>query len=309
MEWSFVLWVVAAFLGVWMVYLLIRGTFFVVHESTATIVERFGRFVRVARPGLRMKIPFVDRVAAVESLKVRAFQAEVETKTNDQAFVKIPVTVQFQVESSRVQDAHYLVENPVKVILDLVSDFLRGQVPGMTIDQLFQGKFGLADDIFDRLRAKMQSYGYEVRAVLITDLMLDDRTRQAMQMRFAAQRQREAAVDLAEAEKTKLVKAAEAEAQARFLEGQGVARQRRVIAKGLRATLASLGDPSKVDPNLVTQLMVMSQYFDSLEKIGGQGKVIFLPHGPGGVRELESQLRNAILQANEASSGDSAAST
>jgi regulator of protease activity HflC (stomatin/prohibitin superfamily) len=219
-----------------------------------------------------MKIPFVDRVAAVESLRVRAFQAEVETKTNDQAFVKIPVTVQFQVESSKVQDAHYLVEKPVAVILDLVSDFLRGQVPGMSIDQLFEGKFGLADDIFGRLREKMQSYGYEVRAVLITDLMLDDRTRQAMQMRFAAQRQREAAVDLAEAEKTKLVKAAEAEAQARFLEGQGVARQRRVIAKGLRATLASLGDSSKVDPNLVTQLMVMSQYFDSLEKIGGFSK-------------------------------------
>jgi regulator of protease activity HflC (stomatin/prohibitin superfamily) len=281
----------------------VLGSFFTVDTAQVAVVTRFGKFLRVAEPGLNWKTPFIDSVAGRMSLRVNQIQLTMETKTKDNVFVTIPISVQNRVRPEKVFDAYYKLANPAEQIRSYVEQVILGHVPGMTLDDVFASQSSIAAAVKQELDADMAAFGYEIVNVLVTDIVPDPKVKSAMNDINAAQREQVAATARGEVEKILVVKKAEAEAESKALQGQGIANQRKAIIQGLQTSIEQfqkiVGGASTSE---VMQLVLVTQYFDTLKSIGETDKTntLFLSHSPAAVRDISDQVMQSMLIAERA---------
>ena len=280
---------------------LIMGSFFTVNTAQVAVITRFGKFLRVADPGLNWKVPYFDSVAGLVSLRVNQITLTMETKTKDNVFVTIPISVQNRVRPEKVYDAYYKLSDPVAQIKSYVEQVILGHVPGMTLDEVFASQSSIAAAVKQELDADMATFGYEIVNVLVTDIVPDQKVKSAMNDINAAQREQVAANARGEAEKILVVKKAEAEAESKALQGQGIANQRKAIIEGLQVSIEQFqkvvdGASSKD----VMQLVMVTQYFDTLKSIGENDKTntLFLSHSPAAVKDVADQILQSMVIAD-----------
>jgi regulator of protease activity HflC (stomatin/prohibitin superfamily) len=275
--------------------------FFTVEQQERAIVERFGKFVRVANPGLQRKSPFVERVAGRISLQVEQLNAEIETKTQDNVFVHVKLAVQYKVgsEPQQVQDAYYKLDDPEVQIQAYAFDVVRSHIPSMGLDEAYADADTIAMHIQETLHRQMAEYGYEIVKALITNIEPDSRVKDAMNNINASQRNQVAAAAQGDGQKTLAVKKAEGEKETMRLQGEGVAEERKAIAQGLKESLEIIAQQG-LDPKEAMVLVALTQYTDMIRALGEGSKTntILLPHSPSGVGELLDQIRNGILVAD-----------
>jgi regulator of protease activity HflC (stomatin/prohibitin superfamily) len=258
--------------------------------------------VRVAQPGLNIKIPLIEMVAGRVSLRVNQITLTMETKTKDNVFVTIPISVQNRVRSEKAYDAFYKLADPVAQIKSYVEQVILGHVPSMTLDEVFASQSSIAAAVKKELDVDMAEFGYEIVNVLVTDIIPDSKVKAAMNDINAAQRDQVAAQARGEAEKILVVKKAEAEAESKALQGHGIANQRRAIIEGLQS---SIGEFQKVVTGTtaaeVMQLVLVTQYFDTLKSIGELNKTntLFLSHSPSAVKDVSSQILESMVAAQK----------
>ena len=284
---------------------LVLGSFFTVSTAQVAVITRFGKFLRVADPGLNWKVPYFDSVTGLVSLRVNQITLTMETKTKDNVFVTIPISVQNRVRPEKVFDAFYKLSDPVAQIKSYVEQVILGHVPGMTLDEVFATQSSIAAAVKQELDADMAAFGYEIVNVLVTDIIPDAKVKSAMNDINAAQREQVAANARGEAEKILVVKKAEAEAESKALQGQGIANQRRAIVEGLQVSIEQFQKVVEgASAKEVMQLVLVTQYFDMLKAIGESDKTntLFLSHSPGSVKDVSDQILESMLVAQRANS-------
>src|SRR3954471_5649304 len=290
--------------GIFLLGTILSG-FFQVRTAEAVIIQRMGKFLRVATAGMNFKLPWLDQIAARIDLRVQQLALDVETKTKDNVFVKIPVSVQYHVIPEKVYEAFYKLANPKQQISSYVFNVILGHVPKMNLDDAFLQESDIAVAIKEGLDDVMQTYGYAIDQALVTDIQPDEKVKAAMNEINAAQREQVAASARGETEKILKVKQAEAEAEAesKALQGQGIANQRKAIIEGLRASVeafsAAVEGTSAKD---VMMLVLVTQYLDTLKEIGTQDKsnTIFMSHSPAAMGDLFQQLQDAVMVGHKA---------
>jgi len=277
------------------------GCFFTVQTAEAAVVTRFGQFLRSAGPGLNFKLPFIEAVQGRVSLRVQQIELTMETKTRDNVFVTIPISVQTQVRPEKVYEAFYSLADPTAQIRAYVEQVVLGHVPGMSLDEVFASQTSIAAAVKQELDTDMTGFGFQIVNVLVTDIVPDPKVKAAMNDINAAQREQVAANARGEAEKILVVKKAEAEAESKALQGQGIANQRKAIIEGLSTSIEgfqkAVGTASAED---VMHLVLVTQYFDTLKTIGENDKTntLFLSHAPGAVKDIGDQIMAAMKAAD-----------
>ncbi|HUA57531.1 MAG TPA: SPFH domain-containing protein [Verrucomicrobiae bacterium] len=290
--------VILALVVLFFVLITILRSFFTVNTAQVAIITRFGKFLRVAEAGLNWKSPLFDSVAATVSLRVNQITLTVETKTKDNVFVTIPISVQNRVRPENVADAYYKLADPQAQIKSYVEQVILGHVPGMTLDEVFASQSSIAAAVKKELDSDMTAFGYEIVNVLVTDIIPDAKVKSAMNDINAAQREQVAANARGEAEKILVVKKAEAEAESKALQGQGIANQRKAIIEGLQASIEQFQKVVEgASAKEVMQLVMVTQYFDTLKAIGESDKTstLFLSHSPGTVSEISEQILGSMM--------------
>ena len=296
-------WILTGLLAFIVLYLVL-ASFFTVRTAEVAVITCFGKFLRVAEPGLNWKRPFFDAVAGYVSLRVNQITLTMETKTRDNVFVTIPISVQNRVRPEKVYDAYYKLSDPVAQIKSYVEQVILGHVPGMTLDEVFASQSSIAAAVKKELDADMSTFGYEIVNVLVTDIVPDEKVKSAMNDINAAQREQVAANARGEAEKILVVKKAEAEAESKALQGQGIANQRKAIIEGLQNSIEQFQKVVEgASAREVMQLVLVTQYFDTLKSIGENDRTntLFLAHSPTAVNEVSDQILQSMLVAQRAS--------
>jgi regulator of protease activity HflC (stomatin/prohibitin superfamily) len=270
----------------------ILKTLYTVRTYTAGVVERFGKFNRIVRPGLHVLIPYAERVYFVD-LQVKQAEFAVETKTHDNVFVQIPVSVQYQILDDKIYDAFYKLSSPQKQIESFVFNSILGHVPKLSLDETFEQQSGISVAVKTELDSTMSGFGYNILNALVTDIVPDAKVKDAMNDINAAQRAQVAAQARGEADKILKVKQAEAEAESKALQGKGIAAERQAIIDGLRASIENFREsvPGSTAEDVMA-LVLLTQYFDTLRDIGTKGgsSTIFLPNNPGAANDFQTQI-------------------
>ncbi len=281
------------------VIFLILKSFFLVKQQTSGIVERLGKFQSVRSSGFQLKIPIIDSVVGRINLKVQQLDVLVETKTKDDVFVKLKVSVQYMVMKDSVYDAFYKLESPRAQITSYVFDVVRAEVPKMKLDEVFERKDDIAVAVKGELNEAMLDYGYDIIKTLVTDIDPDEQVKEAMNRINASEREKVAAEFEAEAERIKIVAKARAEAESKRLQGQGIADQRREIARGLEESVDVLNNVG-INSQEASALIVVTQHYDTLQSIGEETdtNLILLPNSP----QAGSEMLNNMIASFTASS-------
>ncbi|TXF78943.1 SPFH domain-containing protein [Chryseobacterium sp.] len=281
------------FLGIIIFFglIVLFASFFTVTQESAAIVERFGKFLSVRQSGLHLKIPFVDQVARRLNLRIQQLDVIIDTKTLDNVFIKMKVSVQYQVIRTQVADAYYRLENPEGQITSYVFDVVRAEVPKLKLDDVFVKKDDVAIAVKGELQEAMQSYGYDIIKALVTDIDPDEQVKHAMNRINAAEREKTAAEYESEAQKIRIVAVAKAEAESKKLQGMGIADQRREIAKGLEESVKMLNDAG-INAQEASALIVVTQHYDTLHSIGANNRsnLVLLPNSPSAASSMLNDL-------------------
>lgn len=283
---------IALFIILVVVLVTVAKTLYTVRTYTAGVVERWGKFNRIVRPGLHVLIPYAERVFFVD-LQVKQAQFQVETKTQDNVFVQIPVSVQYQVLDDKIYDAFYKLSTPQKQIESFVFNSILGHVPKLSLDQTFEQQSGISVAVKNELDSIMSGFGYNILTALVTDIIPDVKVKTAMNDINAAQRAQVAAQARGEADKILKVKQAEAEAESKALQGKGVAAERQAIIDGLRSSIENFRESVPgATPDDVMALVLLTQYFDTLRDVGTRSgsSTIFLPNNPGAANDYMTQI-------------------
>lgn len=282
--------------------ILLFGSFFVVRQQSTGIIERFGKFMRTASPGLNLKLPIIDKVVHKINMRVQQLDVVVETKTLDDVFVDVKVSVQYQVMPDKVFEAYYKLSNIHDQISAYVFDVVRARVPQLKLDDVFAKKEDIAVAVKHELHDTMDDFGYDILKALVTDIDPDEMVKHAMNEINASTRLRMAAAEKGEADRILKVKAAEADAQSKALEGKGIADQRRAIVEGLHSSVTefqrSLEGATAQD---VMTIVLLSQYFDTMKEIAARANsnTIMMPNNPSGLSSLTEQFRDLMILANQ----------
>ena len=271
-----------------------------VKQQTAVVIERLGKFHKVSRPGLQFKIPLIDSIAGNINLRVRELPVEVETKTKDDVFVKIIVSVQFFVVDSieGIENSFYKLNNPERQIQSYVFDSIRSEVPKMELDSVFAEKDKIAIAVKNELSETMQQFGFDFIKALVTDIDPDSKVKHAMNEINAAKRMKEAAREEAEAAKIRVIAAAEADMESKRLAGEGIALQRIAIANGLKESVAEvkLAMEDHVTSQDVMNMLFMTQHYETIAKLSENNtSTIFMPYSPDNVGDLQMQIQSSLL--------------
>ena len=285
------------------ILLLLTGILFIVKQKTAVVIERFGKFQRIAKSGLNFKIPFIDRKAGVVNLKVMELPVDIETKTLDDVFVRLIVSIQYYVVESDdgIRQSFYKFDNPERQIQSYVFDSIRSEVPNLKLDDVFAEKDKIAKAVQKELSETIANYGFEIIKALVTDIDPDAKVKHAMNEINAAKRMKEAAKEYAEADKIKVVAAAEAEAQSKKLQGIGIADQRVAIANGLKHSVEEVKGAMEegVSGREVMNMLFMTQHYDTISRLAEDGvNTIFMPYSPNTVGDLQTQIQSSLLSAD-----------
>ncbi|KAK3440121.1 hypothetical protein EUGRSUZ_B00429 [Eucalyptus grandis] len=276
-----------------------------VDQSTVAIKERFGKFDDVLQPGCHC-LPWIlgSQLAGHLSLRVQQLDVRCETKTKDNVFVNVVASVQYRALANQASDAFYKLSNTEGQIQAYVFDVIRASVPRLNLDDVFKQKNEIAKAVEDEVEKAMSTYGYEIVQTLIVDIEPDGHVKRAMNEINAAARLRLAANEKAEAGKILQIKRAEGEAESRYLAGLGIARQRQAIVDGLRDSVLGFSENVPgTSAKDVMDLVLITQYFDTMKEIGAASKssAVFIPHGPGSIRDVASQIREGLLHASSVS--------
>ncbi|MDC6350641.1 SPFH domain-containing protein [Zeaxanthinibacter sp. PT1] len=280
--------------------LLLLASFFVVKQQTAVIVERFGRFLSIRNSGLQMKIPLVDRIAGRVSLKIQQLDVIVETKTRDDVFVKLKISVQYVVIREKVYEAFYKLEYPHEQITSYVFDVVRAEVPKMKLDDVFVKKDDIAIAVKAELQDAMLDYGYDIIKTLVTDIDPDAQVKSAMNRINASEREKIAAQFEGDAARILIVEKAKAEAESKRLQGQGIADQRREIARGLEESVEVLNKVG-INSQEASALIVVTQHYDTLQSIGEETNtnLILLPNSPQAGSDMLNNMVASFTASNQ----------
>jgi regulator of protease activity HflC (stomatin/prohibitin superfamily) len=267
------------------------------------VIERLGKFHHLADPGLNFKWPIIDRRVWKVELRVQQLGVMVETKTKDNVFVKVPVAVQYRALPERAGDTYYQLTDDQKQLTSYVLDVVRAKVPTLDLDEVFEKKDDIAAAVKEHLDETMKSFGWEVMGALVTDVDPAENVKAAMNEIQAQSRLQVAAQAKGEANKILTVKNAEAEAESKRLQGEGIANQRKAIVEGLRESVKQFQEATGVNASDVLRLVLMTQYFDTMKEIGiaAGSKVILMPHTPSGMTDIADQLTKSVITGEEAS--------
>lgn len=281
------------FLGIIVFFglIVLFASFFTVNQATAAIVERLGKFLVVRQSGLHLKIPFIDKVAKRMNLRIQQLDVIIDTKTLDNVFIRMKVSVQYQVIVNQVADSFYRLENPENQITSYVFDVVRAEVPKLKLDDVFVRKDDVAIAVKGELQEAMQSYGYDIIKALVTDIDPDEQVKHAMNRINAAEREKTAAEYESEAQKIRIVAVAKAEAESKKLQGMGIADQRREIAKGLEESVKMLNEAG-ISSQEASALIVITQHYDTLHSIGANNRsnLVLLPNSPHAASSMLNDL-------------------
>lgn len=282
------------------------ASFFTVKQETAAIVERLGKFHSVRHSGLQLKIPFIDQISRRMNLRIQQLDVMIDTKTLDNVFIKMKVSVQYQVIRTQVGDAYYRLENPESQITSFVFDVVRAEVPKMKLDDVFVRKDDIAVAVKGELQEAMNSYGYDIIKALVTDIDPDEQVKHAMNRINAAEREKTAAEYESEAQRIRIVAVAKAEAESKKLQGQGIADQRREIAKGLEESVKMLNSV-QIEPHEASALIVVTQHYDTLQSIGANNRsnLVLLPNTPTAASSMLNDLVAAMAVSKQIDNVDS----
>ncbi len=278
--------------------LAIVSTFFVVKQQTAAVIERFGKFHSTRHSGLQIKIPLIDRISGKLSLKIQQLDVIIETKTLDDVFVKLKVSVQYKVIRDKVYEAFYKLDYPHDQITSYVFDVVRAEVPKMKLDGVFVKKDDIAIAVKTELNDAMEDYGYDIIKTLVTDIDPDSQVKEAMNRINASEREKIAAQFEGDAQRILIVERSKAEAESKRLQGQGIADQRREIARGLEESVEVLNKVG-INSQEASALIVVTQHYDTLQSIGQEtnSNLILLPNSP----QAGSQMLNDMVASFTAS--------
>jgi regulator of protease activity HflC (stomatin/prohibitin superfamily) len=297
--------------GIGLLFLIIitvLSGLFTVKQQTAAIIERFGKFQSIRHPGLQLKVPFIDKLAGRISLKIQQLDVIVETKTKDDVFVHLKISVQFLIQRDHVYDAFYKLQNPHEQITAFIFDVVRAEVPKMILDDVFEKKEEIALAIQRDLKEAMLNYGYDIIKALVTDIDPDESVKIAMNRINAAEREKVAAQHEGDAQRILIVELAKAEAESKRLQGMGIADQRREIARGLEESVQVL-DRAGINSQEASALIVITQHYDTLQSIGADtnSNLILLPNNPSAASNMLTDMVTSLSAVNAISEASAAA--
>lgn len=291
---------ITTYLILFILVLFVLSGLFIVKQQTAAIVERFGRFLTIRKPGLHIKIPLIDKIAGRLSLKILQLDVIVETKTKDDVFVKLKVSVQYKVLTDKVYEAFYKLDYPQDQITSYVFDVVRAEVPKMKLDDVFEKKDDIANAVKRELNDAMINYGYDIIKALVTDIDPDAQVKEAMNRINAAEREKVAAQYEGDAARILIVEKAKAEAESKRLQGQGIADQRREIARGLEESVDVLNNVG-INSQEASALIVVTQHYDTLQSIGEEtnSNLILLPNSPQAGSDMLNNMVASFTASNQ----------
>ena len=281
-------------------FIVLFAAFFTVKQQTAAIIERFGKFHSIRQSGLHLKIPLVDRITGRLSLKIQQLDVLIETKTLDDVFVRLKVSVQFKVIRNKVYDAFYKLDYPHDQITSYVFDVVRAEVPKMKLDDVFVKKDDIAIAVKSELNQAMMDYGYDIIKTLVTDIDPDAQVKEAMNRINASEREKIAAQFEGDAARILIVEKAKAEAESKRLQGQGIADQRREIARGLEESVEVLNKVG-INSQEASALIVVTQHYDTLQSIGQEtnSNLILLPNSPQAGSNMLNDMVASFTASNQ----------
>ena len=285
---------------IFIILLLLISGIFVVKQQTSAVIERFGKFIAIRKPGLHFKIPIIDRIVGRVSLRILQLDVIVETKTKDDVFVKLKVSVQYKILPNNVYDAFYKLDFPQDQITSYVFDVVRAVVPKMRLDDVFEKKDEIANAVKGELNDAMVNYGYDIIKALVTDIDPDGEVKTAMNKINAAERQKIAAQYEGDAARILIVEKAKAEAESKRLQGQGIADQRREIARGLEESVDVLNNVG-INSQEASALLVVTQHYDTLQSIGEEtnSNLILLPNSPQAGSDMLNNMVASFTASNQ----------
>jgi regulator of protease activity HflC (stomatin/prohibitin superfamily) len=274
------------------------GCIYSIPQDKVAVIEVCGKFNRLSHPGcLCLPVPCVCTYAGAVSMRVQQLNVRVESKSKDNVFVALTIAVQFVVLKERIYEAFYKLTSPANQINSFVFDAVRAQVPKLNLDEVFEEKNQIADHVREQLAAQMSDFGFKILQALVIELDPDDKVKNAMNEINANRRLRIAAQEKAEADKIMMVKRAEADAESKFLQGEGVARQRKAIVEGLRDSVHDFTERvGEIAPKDVLELVLVTQYFDTLKEVGlhSENNTLFIPHNPGSLNTLAKEIKEGF---------------
>ena len=290
----------ATYITIFIVILILISSIFVVKQQTSAVIERFGKFIAIRKSGLHFKIPIIDKIAGRVSLRILQLDVIVETKTKDDVFVKLKVSVQYKILPDNVYDAFYKLDFPQDQITSYVFDVVRAVVPKMRLDDVFEKKDEIANAVKGELNDAMVNYGYDIIKALVTDIDPDGEVKTAMNRINAAERQKIAAQYEGDAARILIVEKAKAEAESKRLQGQGIADQRREIARGLEESVDVLNNVG-INSQEASALIVVTQHYDTLQSIGEEtnSNLILLPNSPQAGSDMLNNMVASFSASNQ----------
>ncbi|MBI9040869.1 SPFH domain-containing protein [Lutibacter sp.] len=290
---------IGTYIFIFIVVVLIASGLFTVKQQTIAIIERFGKFQSTRTPGLQLKIPIIDKVSGRVSLRVQQLDVIVETKTKDDVFVHLKISVQFLIRPDHVYDAFYKLQNPHEQITAFIFDVVRAEVPKMILDDVFEKKEEIALAIQRDLKQAMLDYGYDIIKALVTDIDPDEKVKIAMNRINAADREKIAAQHEGDAQRILIVERAKAEAESKRLQGKGIADQRREIARGLEESVVVL-NRAGINSQEASALIIITQHYDTLQSIGSdtRSNLILLPNDPTAASGMLNDMVTSLVAAN-----------
>ncbi len=280
-------------------FIFLLFSIFIVRQQSAAIVQRFGKFHSIRNAGFQLRIPVIDQIAGRVSLRIQQLDVNVETKTKDDVFVRLKVSVQYVVLKDNIYDAFYRLEDPQSQITSYIFDTVRAEVPKLKLDDVFEKKDDIAIAIRRELEQAMREYGYGIIKALVTDIDPDMEVKNAMNKINAAEREKIAAEYQGEAERIRIVAKATAEAESKRLQGRGIADQRREIARGLEESVNVLNEVG-INSQEASALIVITQHYDTLQAVSENTKsnLILLPNNPSSASDMLTQLTTSFASVN-----------
>jgi regulator of protease activity HflC (stomatin/prohibitin superfamily) len=287
-----------------LVLLFIAGSIFTIEQQRVGVVERFGKFLRLAEPGLHFRVPVIDRVIARMSLQVEQLELAIETKTHDNVFVTVEVAIQYKVDNARVREAYYLLNEPTAQMEAFTSDVVRSKLPGLDLDAAYSDVEEISLAIEKTLRERMEEYGFNIVKALVLNINPPEDVKEAMNRINASRRNQEAAIAQGEADKTLVIKRAEAEAESKHLQGEGIAAQRKAIMGGLRESVETFTAATGVTADEAMRLVTLTGYTDMLRDVAASSdtNTILIPHSPSGLTDLLTALKANDLSYDDGTS-------
>jgi regulator of protease activity HflC (stomatin/prohibitin superfamily) len=287
------------FVFLFVAVIILFSSFFTVKQQTAVVVERFGKFLSIRNSGLQLKVPIIDRIAGRVNLRIQQLDVMIETQTKDNVFIKMKVSVQFKVVQEKVYEAFYKLEYPHDQITAYVFDVVRAEVPKLILDDVFVRKDDIAIAVKRELNEAMMAYGYDIINTLVTDIDPDIQVKNAMNRINAAEREKTAAMFESDAQRIRIVAKAKAEAESKKLQGQGIADQRREIAKGLVESVEVLNKVG-INSQEASALIVITQHYDTLQAIGADtnSNLILLPNSPQAASDMLNNMVTSFTASN-----------